>query len=204
MGHSLRGAQVAGMNDFEYLFALFGLLLGFTLVEVLKGLVDSLKRGSPLDGRADKPGRIGWLTPLLGLFVLLDATSAWVNLWEVRSFLRVGFDSAFAILLVASVYYYAASMVFPEDPDQWPDLDVWFWKHRRQVLIAIAFSNLVGSIYALNHVNAPAQVIGGALISLVFLIGAAVPRNRWIVGGSLALWCTAYLLVGILTAVARV
>lgn len=192
------------MNDFEFLFALFGLLLGFTLVEVLKGLVETLKWASPLHNPAATRVRLGWLTPLLGLFVLLDATSWWVNLWEVRHFLRVGFDTAFAILLLASVYYFAASMVFPRNPDEWPDLDAWFWKHRRQVLIAIAFSNLVGSIFAAIHLNVDRPILGGAAISLVLLIGAAVPRNPWIVAGSLALWSAIYLLMGILSAVARI
>ena len=60
------------MSAFDLVFALFGLLLGLALCEVLAGFarVLKLKRGA-------RPVRIGWLTPLLGLFVMQDLTSFW-------------------------------------------------------------------------------------------------------------------------------
>lgn len=58
------------MTPFDFVFTLFGLLLGFTLVQLLSGLVRAIKWASvrPLGGGAE-PVRLGWLTPLLGLFV---------------------------------------------------------------------------------------------------------------------------------------
>lgn len=47
------------MSNFEFVFSLFGLLLGFSLVEVLGKLAASVK--------ARPKSRTGWLTPLLSL-----------------------------------------------------------------------------------------------------------------------------------------
>ncbi len=58
------------MSGFDLVFAAFGLLLGLAISEVLGGFSRALKLK-----RGAKPVRIGWLTPLLGLFVLLDLTS---------------------------------------------------------------------------------------------------------------------------------
>ena len=52
------------MSDFEFLFALYGLMLGLSLAELLSGLAraieERLSPGATL--------RIGWLTPLLAIF----------------------------------------------------------------------------------------------------------------------------------------
>lgn len=61
------------MAPFDFIFALFGLLLGLSLAEVLSGFARAIQaRLEP--GRAL---RLGWLTPLLGAFVLLDLLSFW-------------------------------------------------------------------------------------------------------------------------------
>ena len=57
------------MSNFEFVFSLFGLLLGLALAEVLGGL------GTAIQSR--RKVRIGWLTPLLGLVIALDLTSFW-------------------------------------------------------------------------------------------------------------------------------
>ncbi len=68
------------MSDFEFVFSLLGLLLGFSLVEVLGGLarlIEAQLRAVKLGaaGQAEARFRAGWLTPLLGLFVMLDLIS---------------------------------------------------------------------------------------------------------------------------------
>ena len=57
------------MDAFNFAFSLFGLLLGFSLAEVLSGFARALKRGSAR--------KLGWLTTLLAIFVMLDLTSFW-------------------------------------------------------------------------------------------------------------------------------
>jgi hypothetical protein len=135
------------MTGFEFLFSLFALLLGFMLVEVLGGFVRAVKAARPLPGSRKAAIRIGWLSPLLGLFLLLDITSYWDNIWALRDTLSIGLDSLFGALFLTSIYYFAASLVFPSDPRDWPDLDAWFWLHRRQVLGCILAVNMLWVIF---------------------------------------------------------
>src|SRR3954449_3991752 len=114
------------MTPFEFVFTLIGLLLGFSLVEVLSGLAKTL------NARAST--RIGWLTPLLGVFVILDVTSFWGIIWHIRDILPPVMLTLGAAVLFTSAYYVAASLVFPEDPAAHPDLDAHYWRHKRQVM----------------------------------------------------------------------
>ncbi len=118
------------MSAFEFIFALFGLLLGLSIVEVLGGLARSIEARL-------RPGatlRIGWLTPLLGIFVLLDLLSFWQAAWTTRDVVGVSSHSLMAVTLFASAYYLAAHLVFPREPAEHAELDSHFFRVRRIVL----------------------------------------------------------------------
>ena len=123
------------MSKFEFVFSLFGLLMGFSLVEVLGGFVKTLK--------ARQHVRLGWLTPLLGLYVMLDLTSFWDNAWEVRDAVPANYGILAYGLFLFGAYYFAASLVFPDKTEEWPDLDLYYFEHKRQILGAIAAVNVV-------------------------------------------------------------
>jgi len=118
------------MSDFEFIFALFGLLLGLSLAEVLGGLAKAiearLRPGSTI--------RIGWLTPLLGAFVILDLLSFWQAAWVVRDVVLVSGKALMAITVFAGAYYLAAHLVFPREVDEQPDFDAHFFRVRRIVI----------------------------------------------------------------------
>lgn len=121
------------MSEFEFIFTLFGLLLGLSIIEVLGGLARAIEARL-------RPGatlRIGWLTPLLGIFVLLDLLSFWMAAWVTRGLVSVSGLSLMAITVFASLYYLAARLVFPPEPDETPDLDAHFFRVRRIVLGAM-------------------------------------------------------------------
>ncbi len=59
------------MPQFEFFFSLYGLILGLAIAVVIGGLSDLLRERDKIP--------IGWLTPLLGLFLLLDLVSMWTN-----------------------------------------------------------------------------------------------------------------------------
>ncbi len=73
------------MDDFEFVFSLFGLLIGFSLVEVVSGLGRAVEvRVRPArSGEGPRP-RIGMLSPLLGLFVIFNLVSFWTAAWSLR------------------------------------------------------------------------------------------------------------------------
>lgn len=195
------------MAEFEFAFSLFGLLLGFTLVEVLSGLARSIKRVRTRHRAEADSIRIGWLTPILALFVLLDVSSYWENVWSVRHSVTVGFDFLFGGLLITGTYYFAASMVFPDDLKNWPDLDEWFWSHRRQALAPLFVANAAWMAYIVS-MRTPQDAVGPAMLLqaayFVPLAIAIVAKRPVMVGGALVFLNAAYLYFAIASAVSRV
>ena len=121
------------MSDFEFIFALFGLLLGLSIAEVLGGLARSIEARL----RPDATVKIGWLTPLLGAFVMLDLLSFWQAAWTTREIVTVSGHTLLAIMAFASAYYLSARLVFPRDIELQPDFDAHFFQVRRVVIGAM-------------------------------------------------------------------
>jgi hypothetical protein len=68
------------MTVFEFVFSLYSLLFGLALAQVFGGFGDTLQERHKL--------HVGWLTPLLGLFVILVLTSFWEIGWQQRGITR--------------------------------------------------------------------------------------------------------------------
>jgi hypothetical protein len=132
------------MTNFEFVFSLFGLLLGLGLAEVLGGF------GTAIQSR--KKVKIGWLTPLLGLLVALDLTSFWMVAWSVRDMVPAHYFSLLCGLLIMGLYYLIANITFPNDIDEWPHYDAYYFEHRKWVLGGMVLCNLlaIGSLAALG------------------------------------------------------
>lgn len=126
------------MSPFELVFALFGLLLGLAVAEVLGGFSRVLK----LRRSERAQVRIGWLTPLLGLFVVLDLTSFWLIAWNLRELIPANYATLVAVLAIVGAYYLAATLIFPDDPTEWPDFDLHYDKQNRLVLGTVLAANL--------------------------------------------------------------
>jgi len=133
------------MSNFEFVFSLFGLLLGLALAAVLGGLSNALQERRKI--------KVGWLTPLLGLLVALDIASFWTITWSIRNALQPSYFYFLIGLLVTGTYFFVARMVFPTNFAEWPDFDVYYFGHKRWVLFGVMFCNVAA--YA-------AQVVLGA------------------------------------------
>lgn len=121
------------MSDFEFIFVLYGLLLGLALAELLSGLGNALEARLTPRGQGER-FRIGWLTPLLALFVMLDLLSFWVFAWRVRDDLVVSARGLLAVMLFSSAYYLAARLVFPKEPAALKTLDAHYEAVKRPVM----------------------------------------------------------------------
>jgi hypothetical protein len=126
------------MTPFEFVFSLFALLLGLSLAEVLGGLARTLKQRRQV--------RLGLLTPLLGLLVMLDLTSSWALAYSLRASIQANFLTLVIGLFVTGLYFLAATLVFPDDAAKWPDLDVYYFEHKRQVLGGMLASRVLARI----------------------------------------------------------
>ncbi|KTE31603.1 MULTISPECIES: hypothetical protein [unclassified Sphingopyxis] len=122
------------MSGFEFVFSLFGLILGLALAEGLGGLARAMK--------ASHRVRIGWPTALLGLFVSCDVVTFWMYGWAVRELIPISWPVLFGGFLVTALYFVAASLVFPDDPEEWSDLDAHFDKQHRRVIGAVLLCNI--------------------------------------------------------------
>ena len=123
------------MSDFEFLFALFGLLFGLIVAEL------SLKFADAIDSNHERP--MGILTPALAFLVLTDLTNFWLYIWGARNVLRVTWHTVLGGVLFAFVYFLAASLVFPRTNREWSHLDDHYWSRKRIVAGVIFFVNLV-------------------------------------------------------------
>lgn len=123
------------MSDFEFLFALFGLLFGLIVAEL------SLKFADAIELRRERP--MGILTPALAFLILTDLTNFWLFIWGTRNVLTVSYRIVFGGVLLAMVYFLAASLVFPRTGRRWTNLDEHYWSRKRFVAGAILFVNVV-------------------------------------------------------------
>ena len=161
------------MDAFNFVFTLFGLVLGLSLAEVLTGFARALKRRRTV--------HLGWLTPLLAIFVMLDLVSFWQWTWGARDYLNPGYGVLSIGLLVSALYYLAASIVFPAEFGDRADFDAHYIEHRRQVLGAILVCNLVGTgwTYVLLFEKLPVRVfIELGLYYALLGTGIATSRER--------------------------
>ncbi|TKD50018.1 hypothetical protein [Sphingomonas baiyangensis] len=129
------------MSPFELVFAAFGLLLGLAISEVLGGFSRALKLK-----RGTRPVRIGWLTPLLGLLVMLDLTNFWLLAWDARDLIGADYLTLVAVLAIVGVYYLAATLIFPDTPEEWPDFDDWYDRQNRLVVGGLLAANVMSWI----------------------------------------------------------
>ncbi|HEX9932290.1 MAG TPA: hypothetical protein VGB08_05560 [Allosphingosinicella sp.] len=127
------------MSAFEFVFSLFGLLLGLGLAAGLGGLARALN--------ARHRVRIGWSTSLLALLLSCDLVTFWAYAWSVRELVPATFPALFYGFIVTAIYFISASLVFPDDADEWKDLEAHFVRQRRTVLGGIFVANalLIGA-----------------------------------------------------------
>lgn len=123
------------MDRFEFFFSFYGLLLGLSVAAVATGLASAIG--------ARKAVRIGRLTPLLALFVLLDIASFWIQAWRIREHAEITYASIYLGLAVALAYFLSANLVFPTRQEEWADFDDHYRAHKRHVLAGVLFANVV-------------------------------------------------------------
>ena len=177
------------MSPFELVFAVYGLLLGLAIAEVLGGFSRALKLK-----RGTRPIQIGWLTPLLGVLVMLDLTSFWLIAWEAREQISANYLTLVMVLTIVGIYYLAATLIFPDEPEEWPNFDDWYDKQNRMVIGGLLAANVgswIGGIAVevaaptpgagVEMATAELLVVGGGGAGVLALLIALlkVKSRRW-------------------------
>lgn len=168
------------MSDFEFIFALFGLLIGLSLTVVLSGLARAIE----MRLRPGSTVRIGWLTPMLGMFVILDLLSFWQAAWVAREVVAVSGETLLAVTAFACAYFLAASLVFPREIEPGATLDDHFFRVRR-IVIGVMLALLVCQLAYYASVPSLATRLGDPLalgltvILAALMIAAMATRGGW-------------------------
>jgi len=139
------------MASFEFLFTLFGLMLGLALTEVVGGFARGVKRRGP--------ARLGSLTPLLSLFMAYEITDFWLFAWDMREVVPIGVPALIGSLVITGLYYFAAVLAWPDEGDPaWDDLDRWALEHKRAILLSVTASGLLA--FGTELILHPAPLLG--------------------------------------------
>ncbi len=165
------------MTVFEHSFSLIGLVLGLALVEVLGALIKTMK--------ARHPVRIGWLTPMLATFIVMDTTTFWGICYENRDILPSIWPTLGVGLVLSATYYAAASMVFPLNEEEWPDLDAYFMQTKRLILgmlFAIFAAVMVLQALIGRDFSVSALVISFGYLAVLLFTALAPWRKACLVG----------------------
>jgi hypothetical protein len=181
------------MDAFNFAFSLFAIVLGLSLVEVLSGFARALRRRRAV--------RLGWLTPLLALFVMLDLTSFWEFGWGSRRFVEPQYGILLIGLVMSGLYYLAASLVFPSEFGEGreemhgADFDAHYVQHRRQVMGAILICDLmeVAPVLIIRASEIPARVWAENVLQFSAILTCVVSRDKRLNLAALAVLIGIYL-----------
>ncbi len=122
------------MNAFEYYFSFFTLIIGLAVAAVARGF------GTMWQTR--RRAGIGWLTPLLAAFLLLDISRFWLGLWGRQEIANMGPIALASVLCVALPYVFVTTIMFPSEPDDWASLDEYYASNSRSIFAVLTFSKI--------------------------------------------------------------
>lgn len=180
------------MSAFEFFFSFYGLVLGLSVAVIATGVARAFKH------RKSMP--VGWKTPLLAVFVALDIATFWDAAWTNFSTAPYSYGLLIAGLLVATVYFVATSLIFPEPDDAVQDLDAHFWANKRAIMLLLVLANLmmlVGAV-AVNLTKSNGMEVAvsygfNLIIYLVLVVPAALTRRAWVFALTVGLHIALYL-----------
>lgn len=164
------------MSAFEFSFTFYGLVLGLAVVELVAGIGRVVHEGHRI--------RVGWLTPMLATFLVLDVATFWSQAWSLNQNAPYSLGLLILGLTSAGLFYIAATLVFPREIEDGQDLTVHYWRHRRLALSLVAAANILtqGLGAILLYSDGPAAFwgqIGFITGFTAVMLGAAfLPRSR--------------------------
>lgn len=182
------------MSAFEFYFSFYGLALGLSVAVVATGLATSIQHRKTI--------RIGWLTLLLALFVGLDIATFWDAAWHTFRDAPFSYGMLVIGLVIALLYFIAASLVFPHQITDGMNLDDHFWANKKVVLLLTFGANLLMVIVAILQILGQpraVEIISTYAVTLVLyvvlIVPAALTRSKKVYGALIGLHVLIYLII---------
>ena len=149
------------MDSFNFFFSFYGLLLGFSVAAVVRGLAGILSTRRELTITA--------LPALLGIFLLQDMATLWVFAWDTRAHLKVNYLSIYGAMVVATLYYVAAILAFPIKISRVQTLEKSYWHNKRLIWSAIIGGSFLATAHAASvGVFAEAQPVMFWVLQVIY------------------------------------
>lgn len=185
------------MSAFEFYFSFYGLALGLSVAVIATGLATAIQHRRAI--------RIGWLTPLLALFVGLDIATFWDAAWHTFRDVPFSYGMLVIGLAIAMVYFIAASLVFPHQIVDGVDLDEHFWGNKKIVLLLTTVANAmmvaVSAFQIMDQPGATMLLLNYAIVFplyLILIVPAALTRSRRLFAALVGLHVLIYLAIACL------
>jgi hypothetical protein len=141
------------MTSFEFAFALFSLLLGLAIAEIFQGFARVLRMEARARVGRERKVRIGWLVPLLATLLLFNQLTFWMLANSVKDTLPVTYLTLIGVTAIVGGYYLFATLVFPDEPEEWPDFDDYYDQHNRFILVGVLLMTIATAV--VSNVYAP-------------------------------------------------
>ena len=166
------------LDRFSLFFAFYGLILGLAVTELLGGFAAIV--------RSRKIKHVEIQTALLAVLVFIIICVTWIDAWNTLRSITLSLAGLWPPILLATLYFLAASVVFPSDAADYDRLGTYFLERKRFVIgmlfLAECLVNLTFlPVYAANlHSeaavfwlwNLPENLaITGALVALLIVRG---------------------------------
>ncbi len=176
------------MSTFEFFFTFYGLVLGLSVVELVRGAARMVDEGHRL--------KVGWLTPTLATFLALDVTTFWGTTWRLFQGAPHSYAVFVLALIISGLFYLATYLAFPHELEDGASLDEHYWARRRLILSSVVLANFLVFLTGLTLVVSNDLAVPGAAgvsIGLFFAAGIAaifLPRGRLAVSALILLLLT--------------
>lgn len=186
------------MTAFEFFFSFYGLILGLSVAVMATGAARAFKHRKSIP--------IGWKTPLLAVFAALDIVTFWDSAWVSFNNAPYSYGLLVAGLVVALIYFIAASLIFPDAEGRVASMDQHFWANKRAVLLLLVLTNLLmtGATIWMKWGQADAThllLIYGQnqLLYLALIVPAALTRRAWLFATTVGLHVAIYIALAALS-----
>jgi hypothetical protein len=119
------------MDQFSLFFAFYSLILGLAIAEILGGFGRYV--------RSHATHKVGAQTALLALLTFVSITATWIDAFRTLKTVALDVESLWAPILTSTLYYLAATVVFPSNSADLDHLDDYL-VHRKRFAVGMLFA----------------------------------------------------------------
>jgi hypothetical protein len=130
------------MDKFSCFFAVYGLILGLAVTELLGGFAGLV--------RARQVRKVEPQVALLALLTFVIICATWIDAWASERNVTLDFAGLWAPILIGTFYYLAASVVFPRDAVSIDALAAYYAERKAFVVLMLALAEVLVSVTYLD------------------------------------------------------